>query len=342
VADILDIINDRCLIVGEVAQAHDGSLGTAHAYIDALANAGADAVKFQTHIAAAESTPGEPWRVKFSPQDASRYDYWKRMEFAEEQWRGLAEQARDCGLLFLSSPFSLEAVDLLERVGVPAWKVGAGETTNLPMLERMARTGKPVILSSGMSTWAELDAAVECVRKHDAPVAVLQCTTSYPCPPEKLGLNVIAELRERYSCPIGLSDHSGTIYAGLAAVTLGANILEVHVTFSHECFGPDVIASVTTGELRQLVEGIRFIEKAKANPVDKEALAAELGALRQTFTKSIVARVDLQPGATLREEDLAIKKPGTGIPAARLREVIGRRLLAAVKADQLLRESDLA
>jgi N-acetylneuraminate synthase len=245
-------------------------------------------------------------------------------------------------LLFLSSPFSLEAVDLLERVGVPAWKVGAGETTNLPMLERMARTGKPVILSSGMSTWAELDAAVECVRKHDAPVAVLQCTTSYPCPPEKLGLNVIAELRERYSCPIGLSDHSGTIYAGLAAVTLGANILEVHVTFSHECFGPDVIASVTTGELRQLVEGIRFIEKAKANPVDKEALAAELGALRQTFTKSIVARVDLQPGATLREEDLAIKKPGTGIPAARLREVIGRRLLAAVKADQLLRESDLA
>src|SRR5574341_1605298 len=176
---------ERCLIIGEVAQAHDGSLGMAHAFIDAIANAGADAVKFQTHIAAAESTPGEPWRVKLSPQDATRYDYWKRMEFTEEQWGGLARHASERGLIFLSSAFSFEAVDLLNRIGVTAWKVGAGETTNLPMIERMARTGKPVILSSGMSTWAEMDAAVECVRKHEAPVAALQCTTAYPCPPEK-------------------------------------------------------------------------------------------------------------------------------------------------------------
>ncbi len=327
--------------MGEVAQTHDGSLGAAHAYVDAIAGAGADAVKFQTHIAAAESSPSEPWRVKFSPQDATRYDYWKRMEFTEDQWRGLAQHARERGLIFLSSPFSFEAVDLLERIGVPAWKVGAGETTNLPMLERMAQTGKLLILSSGMSTWAELDAAIACARQHDAPVAVLQCTTAYPCPAEKLGLNVIAELRQRYSCYVGLSDHSGTIYAGLAAVALGANILEVHVTFSRECFGPDVIASVTTSELRQLIEGIRFIEKAAVNPVDKEAMAAELDALRRTFTKSVVARVDLPAGATLREEDLTIKKPGTGIPAARLRETAGRKLRLAVKADQTLQESDL-
>ncbi|MGH9853452.1 MAG: N-acetylneuraminate synthase family protein, partial [Blastocatellia bacterium] len=312
------------------------------AYIDAIASAGADAVKFQTHIAAAESTPGEPWRVKFSPQDATRYDYWKRMQFTEEQWSRLARHASERGLIFLSSAFSFAAVDLLNRIGVPAWKVGAGETTNLPMIERMARTGKPVILSSGMSTWAEMDAAVECVRKNEAPVAALQCTTAYPCPPEKLGLNVIAELRARYSCPVGLSDHSGTIYAGLAAVTLGASILEVHVTFSRECFGPDIIASVTTSELRQLVGGVRFIEKAAANPVDKETMAVELSELRRTFTKSVVARTDLRAGAILREEDLALKKPGAGIPAARLRDVIGRQLRVAVKADQMIQESDLA
>lgn len=341
-ADSLDLFDNRCLIIAEVAQTHDGSLGAAHAYIDAIANAGADAVKFQTHIAAAESTPGEPWRVKFSPQDATRYDYWRRMEFTEEQWGGLARHARERGLIFLSSAFSFEAVDLLDRIGVPAWKVGAGETTNLPMIERMARTGKPVILSSGMSTWWELDAAVECVRQHEAPIAVLQCTTAYPCPPEKLGLNVIAELRARYSCPVGLSDHSGTIYAGLAAVTLGASILEVHITFSRECFGPDVVASITTSELRQLVEGVRFIEKATANPVDKETMAAELGELRRTFTKSVVARTDLRAGAILREEDLALKKPGAGIPAAQLRDVIGRQLRVAIKADQMIRESDLA
>lgn len=332
---------DRCLIIGEVAQTHDGSLGTAHAYVDAVANAGADAIKFQTHIAAAESTPGEPWRVKFSPQDATRYDYWRRMEFTEEQWAGLAAHARDRGIAFLSSPFSFEAVDLLDRIGVPAWKVGAGETTNLPMLEKMAKTQKGIILSSGMTTWEELDSAVQCVQTHGAPVAILQCTSAYPCPPEKLGLNVIGELRERYACPVGLSDHSGTIYAGLAAATLGADILELHVTFSRECFGPDVIASVTTAELRQLVEGIRFIERARANPVDKQIMAAELAPLRKTFTKSIVAARNLDEGIALTTDDLALKKPGTGIPAARFNEILGRRLRVAVPADQMIREEDL-
>src|SRR6478735_7224173 len=140
-----------CIIVGEVAQAHDGSLGLAHAFIDAIAAAGADAVKFQTHIAAAESTPGEPFRVKFSKQDATRYDYWKRMEFTPEQWQGLRDHALEKGLVFLSSAFSLAAVDLLEVLGMPAWKVGSGEIGTLPMLEKMARTGKPVLLSNGLA-----------------------------------------------------------------------------------------------------------------------------------------------------------------------------------------------
>ncbi|MBL8171792.1 MAG: N-acetylneuraminate synthase family protein, partial [Acidobacteria bacterium] len=330
----------RCLIIGEIAQTHDGSLGTAHAYIDAVANAGADAIKFQTHIAAAESTPGEPWRVKFSRQDATRFAYWQRMEFSEEQWHGLAAHARERGLLFLSSAFSPEAVDLLERVGVPGWKVGAGEVGNLPLLEKMARTGNPVILSSGMSDWAELDAAVHCVREHGAAVAVLQCTTAYPCPPEKLGLNVLAELRARYDCPIGLSDHSGVIYAGLAAATLGAKLLEVHVAFSRECFGPDVVASLTTPELKQLVEGVRFIETALAAPVDKQEIADSLCALKQVFGKSIVAARDLPAGHCVTLADLAFKKPGTGIPAARYQELLARTLARAVVADAQLTEED--
>ena len=244
---------EACLVIGEVAQAHDGSLGTAHVFIDAIAAAGADAVKFQTHIAAAESTPQEPWRVKFSPQDESRYAYWQRMEFTEEQWHGLRQHATDRGLLFLSSPFSVEAVELLTRVGVAAWKVASGEVGHRLMLDRMADAGIPVLLSTGMSPLAEIDAAVEQVRAHGLTIAVLQCTSAYPCPPEKVGLNLIACLRERYGCAVGLSDHSGTIYPGLAATTMGAEVLEVHVTLSREMFGPDVSASVTTDELRQLV-----------------------------------------------------------------------------------------
>jgi N-acetylneuraminate synthase len=331
-----------CCIVAEVAQAHDGSLGTAHAYIDAVANAGADAIKFQTHIAAAESSPGEPWRVKFSPQDATRYDYWKRMEFTEDQWHGLRKHTHERGLQFLSSPFSLEAVDLLTRVGVAAWKVASGEVGNLPMLERMVATGWPLLLSSGMSPWTEVDAAVALAKRHRVPVTVLQCTTSYPCPPEKIGLNLIPVLRERYGCRVGLSDHSGTIYPGLAAATLGINVLEIHVAFSRETFGPDVPASVTFDELRQLIAGIRFIETMMAHPVDKDAMAAEMLPLRKLFTKSVVARVDLPAGTVLTLEHLTVKKPGTGIPAARLTELVGRRLQQAVAADQLLREDDLS
>src|ERR1043166_1485927 len=201
-----------CFVIAEIGQNHDGSLGMAHAYIDAVARTGAHAVKFQTHIADAESTQAEPFRVQFSYQDKTRYDYWRRMEFTAEEWRGLAEHAADSGLVFLSTAFSIEAVDLLDRLGMPAWKVASGEIENFPLLQRMARTGHPVLLSSGMTNWAAFDRAVACVRALDGKVGVFQCTTAYPCPPEKIGLNVLSELRARYACPVGLSDHSATIY----------------------------------------------------------------------------------------------------------------------------------
>lgn len=326
----------RTLVIGEVAQAHDGSLGAAHAFIDAIANAGADAVKFQTHIASAESTPGEPWRVKFSRQDATRYDYWRRMEFTEAQWRGLKEHADERGILFLSSPFSLEAVELLERVGVAAWKVASGEVSNARMFERMSRTGIPFLVSTGMSPWSEIDEAVERVRKAEVPFALMQCTSSYPCPPEKVGLNLLDEYARRYGCAVGLSDHSGTMWPSLAAAMQGAQVVEVHVTLSREAFGPDVPVSLTTAELRQMVEGIRFVERMRASPVDKDAAAQEMAGMRRLFTKSLVARHDLPAGTLLSEEHLAAKKPGTGIPAARLADVVGRRLVRDVKADELL------
>jgi N-acetylneuraminate synthase len=254
----------------------------------------------------------------------------------------LAAHAREKGLIFLSSAFSEEAVALLERVGMPAWKVGAGEIATIPMLRRMAKTGMPVLLSSGMSAWTDLDAAIACVRSEGAPVGVLQCTSCYPCPAQRLGLNVIGELRERYRCPVGLSDHSGTIYAGLASATLGANILEVHVVFSRECFGPDVSSSVTTSELKQLVEGVRFIETALSHPVDKNQAAAELGSMRSIFYKSLFVSRDLAAGHRLTRGDLVVRRPGTGIRASRLDEFVGRVLVAPLTRHTLLEEKHVA
>lgn len=329
------------LVIGEVALAHDGSLGMAHAFIDAIADAGADAVKFQTHCAAAESTAHEPWRVRFSPQDESRYGYWARTAFTEPQWHGLKRHADARGLRFISSAFSLPAVDLLERVGVAAWKLASGNLTDHGLVDRLARGSLPVIVSTGMSPLQEIDDVVSRLWARRTRFAVLQCTSQYPCPPERVGLNLLSMFRSRYRCPVGLSDHSGTMYPALAAATMGADVLEVHVTLSREMFGPDVPASVTTSELRQLVEGVRFIERMQASPVDKDAVAADLAPMRAIFGKSIVFVSALPAGTVLHEAHLAFKKAGGGMPPARLPHIVGQRLARAVGADEPLVEEDL-
>lgn len=331
-----------CFIIGEVGNAHDGSLGLAHCFIDAIAKAGADAVKFQTHIADAESSADEPFRVKFSLQDASRFDYWKRLEFTRDQWRGLADHARERGLLFLSSPFSVEAADVLIDCGVPAWKVASGELSNLPLLERLAGTGLPLLLSTGMSDMNEVDGAVAVARERGVPFAVLQCTTSYPCPPELVGLGMLDTFRGRYQCPVGLSDHSGTIFPSLAAVSAGCDLLEVHVTLSREMFGPDVAASVTTVELAEIVRGVRFIERMLVSRPSKDDLAREFAPLRAIFTKSVAAARDLAPGHVLTFGDLAFRKPGSGVPAASRDAIVGKRVVRPVGRGAIIQWADIA
>ena len=329
------------LIVAEVGQAHDGSLGTAHALIDAIADAGAAAVKFQTHIAAEESTPSEPWRVAFSQQDRTRYDYWRRMEFSEDQWAGLREHAHSRGLLFISSPFSKAAVDLLVRVGVDALKIASGELAHVDLLRYCTSTRLPLLLSSGMSTWQELQEAVDTCRSEDSQLCVMQCTSAYPCPPEWWGLNVIEQLSSRFGYPVGFSDHSGDIYAGLAAVAFGATVIEVHVALSKAAFGPDVAASLVPDQLAMLVKGARDIDRAIRHPVDKDEKAAGLGDMRDLFTRSAVATEDLPAGTVIETHHLVAKKPGTGIPARAIDELIGRKLARSVESDQLLQWGDL-
>lgn len=313
-----------CFIIAEVGLAHDGSLGTAHAYIDAAADAGADAVKFQTHIAEAESSPQEGFRIKVFPQDKTRYEYWERTAFTEEQWLGLKQHAEEKKLIFLSSPFSNAAVALLRRVGMKAWKIGSGETNNLLMLEEIASQGEPVFLSSGMSYIEELEKSVDLLRSKGSPVMVMQCTSSYPCPPERYGLNMIGEYRRRFGVPVGFSDHSGEIAPGLAAVVLGAKSIEVHVTWSKQCFGPDVKASLTFEQLAELTKGIRLLERSLDNDIDKDALAQEMREMRQLFTKGLVANKPIALGSMLERHHLDARKPCTGVSVSDYQSVLGR------------------
>ncbi len=330
-----------CYLIAEVGQAHDGSLGTAHAFIDAAAEAGADAIKFQTHIAAAESTRDEEFRVRFSRQDSTRYEYWQRMQFTPEHWAGLAAHAREKGVDFLSSAFSVAAVELLERLDVPAWKVGSGEFRSEDLLAAMTATGKPVLLSTGMSRYSEIADGVARIRALGAPVALFQCTSKYPTPLEQVGLNVLPALRDAHDCPVGLSDHSGSPWPAVAALMQGADMIEAHVTFDKRMFGPDTPASLTFDEFRLLADARDAHAVMRRHPVDKDALADELETMRGLFTKSLAPSRDLARGTVLTADMLTAKKPGTGIAAGRREEFIGRTLARDVAADRLLREEDL-
>lgn len=312
-----------CFIIAEIAQAHDGSLGLAHKHIEVAARCGVDAVKFQTHIADAESTPEEPWRVAFSRQDKTRFDYWRRMEFTPEQWAGLKEHAEEEGLIFLSSPFSEAAVDLLERLGTPAWKVASGEVDNEILLRHLLRSKRPLLISSGMSDPAELDRCVQLCREGSVPVGIFQCTTAYPCPAARIGLEWVRQLALRYQAPSGLSDHSGEIYASLAAVALGASMIEVHLALSDDMFGPDVKASLLPRQLEELCRGIRFIETSLACPVDKSARSEEQERLRTTFGKSVHVARSIAAGEQIAWWHLTAKKPGDGIPARDAYKLVG-------------------
>lgn len=327
-------------LIAEVAQAHEGSLNIAHSFIDAVAATGAHAIKFQTHIAAEESSPEENWRVKFSYSDDSRTDYWRRMEFTEAQWAGLKEHADAVGLIFLSSPFSIAAVRMLERLEVPAWKIASGEVTNYLLLEHMLKTDRPIILSSGMSSWAELDETVARVKRAGNPYALMQCTTAYPCPPEQVGLNLITEMKERYDCPVGLSDHSASIVPSIAAATLGASCFEVHVTFSQEMFGPDVIASLTLEQLSQLADSLEMVHQMQQSPVSKDEFAREAEPLRTGFGQSLVASRDLKAGESLSFDMLTCRKPQVGLPAAQFEQWLGKTLSRDIPEGSWLKEED--
>jgi N,N'-diacetyllegionaminate synthase len=332
-------MTDTVMVIAEVGSVHDGSFGNAKNLIEVAAQCRADAVKFQTHIADAETLRDAPMPPYFKGEP--RYEYFERTGFTRSQWTALKAHADHQKIEFLSSPFSVEAVALLEKTGVDRYKIGSGEITNLPLLEAIAETGKPVIMSSGMSRWVELDQAVNTLIRKNSKLTLLQCTSEYPCPYEDVGLNVMVEMRERYQVPVGLSDHTLTNYASIAAIVLGASVIERHVTFSRRMYGSDARHSLEPDEFAELVRGIRAVETMLKTPVDKDSKAAELREMKTIFEKSVVSLVDIAAGTVLSAEMLAVKKPGTGIPAAKLNEIVGRRVARHIRKDTLVEYQDL-
>lgn len=326
-------------IIAEIGSVHDGSFGNALKLIEAAAGAGANCVKFQTHIAEAETLASAPSPAYFTSE--GRFDYFQRTAFLLDQWGALADKAAELGVGFMSSPFSNEAVDLLESVDVGAYKIPSGEVTNLPMLEYIATKRKPVILSSGMSTWVELEKAVAALSGAKA-ICLMQCTSAYPCPPEKVGLNNLAEIKTRFpGLSVGYSDHTNGFAASVSAAAFGATLIEKHFTFSRLMYGSDAANSMEPIEFERFCDAVREAWSIRSNPVDKDQLAhSEMAQMRTTFQKSIVAARDMSAGTIICAEDLRFKKPGKGISAAKWRDVMGRTLTTSVLKDHVFGTGD--
>jgi len=325
-------------IIAEIGMNHDGSFGQARALMKAAAECGVDAVKFQMHIFDAESLPDAPPPPYFQEED--RKTFFNRTAFSLDQWKNIRNYSNDLGVEFVCSPFSIEAIERLEEIGNKVYKVPSGEVTNIPYLERIAQTGKSVLLSSGMSNWQELDKAVHTLKKWNDHIVVLQCSSLYPCPPEKAGLNVMQEMQARYSLPVGLSDHTLTIYTSLAAVVLGAKVIERHFSVSRSMYGPDAKYSLDPTDMKNLCEGIRIVEAGLTHFVDKNDIS-DYKNMKEIFEKSIVTRRAIKKGKILERDDITTKKPGTGIKALMYHDILGRKVKRDLAENMIVSWSDL-
>jgi len=322
----------KIFIIAEVGNLHDGNLDRAKKLAFSAAKCGADAVKFQTHIFNAESLDDAPNPSYFTKE--SRKNYFERTAFSKVEWKELKEYVEvECEIEFMSSVFSKEAFDLLESIGVERHKIPSGEVTNIPLLKHVAIAKKSVLLSSGMSTWAELDLAINTLKNNGcADITVFQCSSIYPCSPKNVGLNILDQIKDKYGLAVGLSDHTFGMAAAIAAIIKGANIIEKHFTLSTDQYGSDAKHSLPPDEFRRFVKEIRELELMLNFPVDKDGQVQSLSEMKVIFEKSIVSKIKIEKGQKIIFDMLSFKKPGDGIRADRYQDILGR--IAKVDIDE--------
>lgn len=330
-------------VIAEAGVNHDGSLDRALALVDAAADAGADAVKFQTFDPAALAAAGAPlaeYQHRGAGGASDQLAMLSRLALGADDFRVIAARCADRSIEFLSTPFDDAGAGLLVDLGVRALKIGSGELTNTPFLERLAHLGLPMLVSTGMGDIAEIDAAVAAIGAGGGPpLALLHCVSSYPTPPEQANLRAIATLQERYGPLVGYSDHCLGLDVSLAAVALGAVVLERHLTLDRDAPGPDHAMSLLPGELADLVERSQVVWSALGTGA-KEPQPAEAGT-RAVVRRSLVAVRDLRAGETITAADVAAKRPGGGLPPDRLDALVGATVVRDIAADTPFTKSDL-
>jgi N-acetylneuraminate synthase/N,N'-diacetyllegionaminate synthase len=333
-----------CFVVAEVGVNHNGDPDLAERLVDAAADAGADAVKFQTFAAdgvVAATAAKAPYQVERTDESESQLEMLRGLELGAGDFERIVRRCRDRGLVFLSTPFDTASIELLVRLGAPALKIASPDLTNALLVEPAAATGLPLILSTGLADLAEVEEGVAVARAAGASeLVVLHCVTAYPAPIDEVNLRAMGTLAERFDVPIGYSDHTTLTVVALAAVALGACLLEKHLTLDRTLPGPDHAASLEPDEFAGLVRAVRAVESALGDGVKRPAPSEEEN--RVAVRRSLAAACDLVAGTVLSREMLTALRPATGIPPSRLGDVLGKTLARDVEQGELLSPAMLA
>ncbi len=328
-----------CFVIAEAGVNHNGDINVAFQLVEVAARAGASAVKFQTFKAKRLAIPTAPkadYQLNTTDAGESQYEMLRRLELSRKDHQQLLKHCRKNGILFLSTPFDEDSADMLEDLDLPAFKIPSGEITNLPFLAHVAQKGKPLIVSTGMSDLKEVERAIQTIKEMGNPqIVLLHCVSSYPAADADVNLKAMQTMADAFGLPVGYSDHTRGIEVSLAAIALGAVVVEKHFTLDRNLPGPDHRASLEPDELLRMVNGIRRVESALGNGSKRPAAVEKKNAL--IIRKSIVAARDIAAGETLTEEMMAIKRPGSGISPGKKPNLIGRKLKHNIKAGTLLK-----
>ena len=328
-----------CLIIAEAGVNHNGDMHLAHQLIDAASEAGADAVKFQSFVTEELITPEAPkaeYQVETTGEPGSQYKMLKGLELSADEQAELKAHCEQMGILYLCTPYENTSVGMLDRMGVVAFKIASTDTTNLPLLRYVASKGRPVILSTGMSTLGEVEQAVNTLRAGglDDKIVILHCTSEYPAPVREANLRAILTMQQAFGCPVGFSDHTPGLGASPWAVAVGACVIEKHFTLDRNMVGPDHRASLEPDELSALVRTVRDVEAALGNGM-KRPMPSELPN-KPLMQKSLVARRGIRAGDTITSDDLTCKRPGFGLAPAWFDRVVGKRAVVDIPKDGVL------
>lgn len=333
-----------CLIIAEAGVNHNGDIDLAHRLIDEAVAAGADAVKFQSFVTEELITleaPKARYQVETTGEPGSQYKMLKALELSAEQQANLKAHCDEAGVLYLCTPYENTSIDLLDQIGVAAYKIASTDTTNVPFLRYMASKGRPVILSTGMSTLAEVEQAIDTLRDGglNGKIVVLQCTSEYPAPVNEINLRAMQTMQQAFACPVGFSDHTPSVGASPWAVALGACVIEKHFTLDCNMVGPDHRASLEPAKFAELVRTVRNVEVALGDGI-KRPMPSELPN-KPMMQKSLVARRKIRAGELIRAEDLICKRPGLGLAPMWFERVVGKQASKDILADSFLTLSDI-